>query len=144
VTEQIASADLQALIEARRADPASDDIAVLDVWLRGVEPAGPGGESAEPVAAATPGTVADADASDGAAAADASADAADDAETVVLPRMPSTARPVPARPAPGGLPLRLVVLLVAGVAVLAVAVVLVAVWLAFVTAPSLAPAGPPG
>jgi hypothetical protein len=175
VGEQIASADLQALIEASRADPPSDDIAVLDVWLRDVEPSGPGGESAEPVVVATSATSATA------AAADAPADADADSETVVLPRtlapsLPapaasaptpvplhdpfvpvddpfmddhtptplSTPRPVPARPAPGGLPLRLVVLLVAGVAVLAVVVVLVAVWLAVVTAPSLAPAGPPG
>jgi hypothetical protein len=41
VPDQIGSADLQRTIEESQADPASDDIAVLDVWLRNVE-AGPG------------------------------------------------------------------------------------------------------
>lgn len=38
VLDQISSADLQQMIEESQSDPASDDIAVLDVWLRNVEP----------------------------------------------------------------------------------------------------------
>jgi hypothetical protein len=77
VPDQLSSAELRQLIEESQADPASDDIAVLDVWLRNVE-AGADASESDPDASAS--------------------DVADDAATLIMPR------PGP-RPSSGLLPL---------------------------------------